>query len=298
LAHLAREHQGLVTRRLAVSRHVSPGVLEAALRSGALHRIRPGVFVDGSVWAATGAHARYELEVRGVLLDHPDRLASHHAALALAGLPLFEVDTGMVDVVAAVGTSKRRRGLHLHVATQGQRIRIEDPAVNAVSVEDACVLTAAASGLEAGVVAMDAALHRRMTTSVRLTTSLSSCGVRYGASIASAAISAVDPACESPGETRTRLVLQSAGLDVRSQVALHDADGFIGRVDFLVGERVVVEFDGAVKYAGLDGRRALMEEKRREDRLRAAGFRVVRVAWADLRDPARLIARVRGQLAA
>ena len=83
-----------------------------------------------------------------------------------------------------------------------------------------------------------------------------------------------------------------------SLFTLHDDAGFIGRVDLLVGTRVVVEFDGAVKYDGLDGRRALMEEKRREERLRDAGFRILRVTWRDLADPVTLVARVRSLLRA
>ena len=97
-----------------------------------------------------------------------------------------------------------------------------------------------------------------------------------------------DPACESVGETRTRVLLRDLGLEVRSQVRISDARGLIGRVDFLVGERVVVEFDGMVKYGGAEGRRALQAEKAREDRLRDAGYVVVRLVWADLDDPQRV----------
>ncbi len=52
---------------------------------------------------------------------------------------------------------------------------------------------------------------------------------------------------------------------------------------FLVdGTKVVLEFDGLVKY---DTGTALVGEKRREDRLRALGFEVVRIIWADLDRP-------------
>jgi hypothetical protein len=68
------------------------------------------------------------------------------------------------------------------------------------------------------------------------------------------------------------------------------SDGDEGRV---VGERVVVEFDGLVKYDGADGRAALAREKAREDRLRAAGYQVVRLVWSDLRDPHRVATLVR-----
>lgn len=297
LARIAREHQGLVTRHRALATRVTPSLLDAALRSGGLHRLRPGIFCERSAWDALAAHDRYTMTVRGVLLDRPQWLASHHAGLALHGLPLFAVDHELVDVVAAVRTSKRRAGLHVHVATPDQLTRLEDPTVRTVSVADACVLTAVSSGVEAGVVAMDAAVKRRLTTPA-LSDSLAACGVRYGVHQARAAVAAVDGKCESPGESRTRLILTAAGLDVRSQVSLSDDEGFLGRVDFLVGDRLVVEFDGAVKYDGLDGKRALMEEKRREERLRDAGFRVLRVTWADLTRPEVLVARIRGYLAA
>ena len=65
--------------------------------------------------------------------------------------------------------------------------------------------------------------------------------------------------------------------------------GVVGaRVDLLVGDRVVVEFDGLVKYEGAEGRAALAAEKRREDWLRSLGYEVVRLTWADLDRPRRV----------
>ena len=58
------------------------------------------------------------------------------------------------------------------------------------------------------------------------------------------------------------------------------------RGDFLVsGTRVLVEFDGRLKYSDRD---SLFAEKQREDRIRSLGFEVVRITWSDLRDPARV----------
>jgi len=299
LARVAREHDGIITRLHASARHVAPQVLRAAVRDRALHRVRPGLFVTTERWAAASTRpARFLLTVRGVLLGHPDWIASHHAALAMRGLPLHDVDLEMVDVAAPVRASKKRPGLHVHVASPEQLAAAADRPVRVVSAADACVLTAAVSGFEAGVVAMDAALHRRRVSLDDLAAAASLPGARYGIDTVRAAIRATDGTCESPGESLTRLVLVAAGLEVRSQVDIVDGDGFVGRVDLLVGERVVVEFDGAVKYDGLDGRRELMKEKLREERLRDAGYRVVRVTWADLSRPERLVSRVREQLAA
>ena len=88
-----------------------------------------------------------------------------------------------------------------------------------------------------------------------------------------------------------------AGLAVRSQVKIADPRGsIVARVDLLIGERVVVEVDGALKYADDPDGHTLFREKVREDRLRELGYEVVRVTWADLADPAGLLSRVRAAL--
>jgi very-short-patch-repair endonuclease len=105
-----------------------------------------------------------------------------------------------------------------------------------------------------------------------------------------------DGASESVGETRARLLLLDLGHDVRTQVRISDDSGVVGaRVDLLVGERVVVEFDGLVKYEGAEGRPALAE-KRREDWLRSLGHEVVRLPGPDLERPRRVEALVRSAL--
>jgi very-short-patch-repair endonuclease len=68
----------------------------------------------------------------------------------------------------------------------------------------------------------------------------------------------------------------------------------IGRVDFLVADRLIIEFDGAAKYG--DTADAVLAEKWREDRLRACGYRVIRLSWADLDQPEVVAARIRSAL--
>ena len=58
---------------------------------------------------------------------------------------------------------------------------------------------------------------------------------------------------------------------------------------------------GARGAAGTDpdgGVDALFREKRREDRIRAQGYVVVRVTWADLFHPERIVAAVQSALMA
>ena len=61
--------------------------------------------------------------------------------------------------------------------------------------------------------------------------------------------------------------------------------------------RLIVEFDGKVKYSGRYGQTgtdALFAEKQREDEIRElTGYRFLRLTWADLSNPAQIVARIR-----
>jgi hypothetical protein len=89
-----------------------------------------------------------------------------------------------------------------------------------------------------------------------------------------------DPSSESPGESLSRVAIAAGGLPApRTQAWVGSADEEIGRVDFLwAEERTVGEFDGRVKYGNPT---ALWAEKLGEDRMRDAGFEVVRWTWAE-----------------
>ena len=76
------------------------------------------------------------------------------------------------------------------------------------------------------------------------------------------------------------------------QHAFYDSDGFIGRTDFFWPEYGVIgEFDGDAKYLDDDllgdrtAREAVLAEKKREDRLRALGYTVVRWDWKAVTKP-------------
>ncbi|MDQ5839792.1 MAG: hypothetical protein M3537_01290, partial [Chloroflexota bacterium] len=68
-------------------------------------------------------------------------------------------------------------------------------------------------------------------------------------------------------------------------------------VDVMVRGVLVVEFDGAVKYEGAQGREALVAEKKREDLLRQLGHGIVRLVWSDLAVPARVQAKMLAEIA-
>ncbi len=100
---------------------------------------------------------------------------------------------------------------------------------------------------------------------------------------------------ESAGESLCLVALRTLGFNgIQQQVDIADAEGgFVARVDFLLDDgRTIIEVDGAVKY--IDAARGgfargdeLLQEKRRQYSLERLGYRVIRVMWRDLLDPAR-----------
>jgi hypothetical protein len=137
------------------------------------------------------------------------------------------------------------------------------------------------------VIAIDAAMQARKVGRAEVHRAVLSGTHRVGIAGAARALALADGRAESPLETRGRLALLWAGLPrPELQVEIHDGAGRIGRVDaWYEDAAVAVEFDGRVKY--LDPRdvspgEALWKEKRREDRMRDVGVRVVRIVNEDI----------------
>ncbi len=141
----------------------------------------------------------------------------------------------------------------------------------------------------------------RLVTKDELRETILLCKTKRARSRLLEALDLADGRAESPGESRTRVLIKQLGFeDVDLQVALSDADGFVGRVDMLMPvSRIVIEFDGKIKYTdpSMLGNKtsgdAVFGEKVREDRIRALGYSVVRVYWSDLKDPNRLERKLR-----
>lgn len=108
------------------------------------------------------------------------------------------------------------------------------------------------------------------------------------------------PLSESPGESRSRALIEELGFARPALQTSITTDRGRFRVDFCWPEDGVVgEFDGRVKYFdeatlnGRDPKEVLFQEKQREDALRREGWTVVRWSWADLNDTARLVSSLR-----
>lgn len=107
------------------------------------------------------------------------------------------------------------------------------------------------------------------------------------------ALAFADGRAESPGESWMRVLIHQLGFEVPElQHEYRFADSRRFRSDFRWPSiRLAGEFDGRLKYRAGEARggrnveQVVVEEKEREDTVRATGDGMLRCVWDDLRDP-------------
>jgi hypothetical protein len=300
LQALAGRQSGAFSAGEALSIGCDERDLHRSVRVGELVRVRRGAYVAARVWADADADERYRLTCLAVARSRPGDVLSHHAALAVHGLPLWDHDSGRIDLLSSVRQAVRRGAVWVHPASGTTGEDVGGLAV--VSPARAVVRSALTMGRDCAVVAGDAALRRGLVDRAELLAEVARVSPHEGRRRALEAVLSMDGRAESVGESRTRLVLDDLGLAHESQVVITDPDGrFVARVDFLVNG-VVLEFDGRLKYerardeqdeAATDPSEVLWVEKLREDRVRRLGHPFERVVWSELARPGLIGARIR-----
>jgi len=144
------------------------------------------------------------------------------------------------------------------------------------------------------VAAIDMALHAGLVHISSLNERVIALGGRKGVRRLRRVVDLAEPRSESPMETRLRLVLVLGGLPrPEAQVDLKsEAGDFIGRADLYYADaRLILEFDGATHKT------SLVEDSRRQNRLIAAGYGILRFTAADVMGaPDAVVAQVRRAL--
>lgn len=271
---------------------VAAGLLTAeALRSSAWRRLFRGVYADARLPDSFG------LRVRGARLLLPSsavfsgRTAAYlHGAVDLADRhsPVdVSVPTG-VRCGPIDGMTIRRvalspddvESLGTWVCTTGLRTALD--IARWEPVHDA-------------VAALDVLLARAVVGTAELEESAGLFSGR-GFRRARQAVELADPRAGSQPESRLRVLLALAGLHTVPQVEVRDAAGdFVARVDLAFPDlKIAIEYDGA--WHAQPGQFA--KDRRRLNRLVAAGWKVIHVTAADMREPGALIAEVRSLVAA
>jgi hypothetical protein len=219
---------------------------------------------------------------------------SHYSALVLHGVPAWGADLEEVQLTRLTGRSRLKAGTRHHEGKLTTAELTQVDALTVTSIERALIENASRASFESAVVSADAALRRPDVSAEVVRRLLETTECWPGSPTIRSAIAFADPLSESVGESRARVLMRNEGLPRPVlQAVFSDSAGFIGRVDFYFPEEMtVVEFDGMVKYAA-GSTTTLIDEKLREDRLRALGLEVVRLTWADLEHPARTAMLIR-----
>ncbi|GMA25257.1 hypothetical protein GCM10025864_30160 [Luteimicrobium album] len=280
--------------------------LRERLSDGTLVRVAPGLLgtmqPDQPAWRRL--EAEHLLRVRAVLVRlWTDFSFSHETAALLWGCwswclgPAVHLTQLTVPSMPPDLRFPLRR--HGHALTSADRTDVDGVPVTSLErtvLDCLCSLPA-----ERGLVIADSALRAGADLD-SLRERADAWTGRRGIRVARKVLALADIEAESAGESRTRWQLAVGGLP-RPVLAI-PVETFLGWrwVDLGWPElKVGIEFDGAIKYSGGgygDPGRRLFEEKRRHDALVEAGWILIRVTWADLAHPERLVARVRAALAA
>jgi predicted transcriptional regulator of viral defense system len=290
LDEVATRQFGVFTTVQVVAAGYSRDELRTFLRTRRWVRCRRGVYSTAETFTAAAGdpHLTHLLQVAAVLVALERRVTVSHASAA-AVHALLVPPRALAEVrVTDPDNWRAGRGYRVSQASLSPEEASGWGGFAVTTVARTLVDCAREWELADAVVALDDALHRGLTDRDRLREAVSVARHWEGASRAARAVGLADGLAESPLESAGRVRIVTSGLPVPElQVELWDADGFVGRVDGWYDEAaVVVEFDGAVKYLDPAGGRSpgevLWLEKRREDRMRAAGVRPIRVVQADL----------------
>jgi very-short-patch-repair endonuclease len=260
------------------------------LRSSAWRQLFPDVYACASV------PVDHRLRARAVVrLLLPDAVLSGRSAAVVWGVDLAGPEDDVectVPVTYRAGTARgvrvTRRALPPEdVVTRGG-VRITTQLRTALDL-------ARIRPVEGAVVALDQFVRLRRMSLADLTAAaarLTGPGCRR----VREAVGKADGLAQSPQETRLRLRLHASRLPRPvAQYEVRDARGFVARVDFAWPEaRVAVEYDGW--WHGQP--QNVPKDRRRLNRLTAAGWTVIFATADDIDDPVQLVARIGAALAA
>jgi hypothetical protein len=295
----ARRRLGILTTADLAARGVTEREVRTATRSGVWVRLRTGIFISAADLAEVERSGRRPgLDALAVTtsLDRPSAALSRDSAAWVWGLPRPQRGAHGVHLTdphhwrRGRGWVMTRAALPADDVTARGPYRVTTPARTLVDVARTWPEVHA-------VAAVDAALLRGLTCRDEVRGILDRQVNVPGIPRAVRALELADGRAESWLETCGRLTFDALGLPAFvPQVELWVDGTLLKVVDGWYPEAAVaIEFDGRVKYRrprfGRSPADELWEEKRREDLLRAAGVRFLRVTFEDLDQEQRRLER-------
>ncbi|RBY94322.1 hypothetical protein DQ244_03045 [Blastococcus sp. TBT05-19] len=272
------------------SHAISEGVItRKQLRERGFRRVVQGVYAD------PGSPFDHRLRCRGVALLLPEGTAiGGHSAAAWHGAA-FAAPNDPVTVLRPPDVEwKGPRGTKVH-RTPLSPAEVEDrDGVPVTSALRTAWDVAALEPVGTAVAALDA-MARAGSLDLGALRRLTEAGFgRWGVTRVRRAVPLIDPRAESAPESRVRVACVLAGLSPVPQFEVLADGALLGRVDLAFpGARLAIEYEGAYHFAETQ----IVRDDERIARLVAAGWRVIRLSAADLRDVAGVVQRIRSELA-
>ncbi|NVM95464.1 type IV toxin-antitoxin system AbiEi family antitoxin domain-containing protein [Arthrobacter wenxiniae] len=285
---------------------VGDRVLAAALKQGNVYRLRRGAYVLAEVWQIQKPWERDKLRLLAHIVTAPGSPRySYFSAARLHGLFIWncgpKVHVSSISATSGTGTPKDVVSHHDRLAASDLcSLPLRDGRnVTATTLERTVVDCARTGRFAEAVVIGDSALHRGARIEVMWAMVAAFPG-RRGVRRAARVLQALDGRSESPGESRTRLIIVDMDIPQPELQLELWVDGHLYRPDFAWRDRkVIVEFDGDTKYFDFGPTpQVLLAERKREKRLMEAGWRFVRLEWKDLSSPGSVKARILAALTA
>ena len=283
----------ITQRRALLAEGISDSAIRHAMAGGDLRRIRRGAYLAANHDKAVPQSGRHPLLVAATAPKlAPDAVISHVSAAALLGLAVWPPPLDRVHISrnGTRGGGRRTRTLHLHISPMTATDVLDVGGMTVTAAARTVVDVARTEPFETGLITADHALHIGMVDRQSLVEVLELQRNLAGTRRAEAVLAFADGLSESVGESRSRVAMLRAGMEIPTlQHRIHGHRGeFLGRVDFAyVDQRIAGEFDGKIKYRsgfvdGADAVDVMVAERRRADAIERAGWRVVRWMWDDI----------------
>lgn len=217
-----------------------------------------------------------------------------HSAAAWHGAPFAGAHDAVVVLRSADVLWKGPRGVKVHrTDLKAQDVDVFD-GVPVTSPLRTAWDVAALEPVGTAVAALDAMVRQGVLRCADLQTMAVEGAGRWGVTKVRRTVPLVDPRADSPPESRVRVACVLAGLAPVPQYEVRDGGVVLGRVDLAFPEeRLAIEYEGAYHFEGTQ----IVRDDARIALLIAAGWRVIRLSAADLRDLDAVVARIRAELA-
>ncbi len=250
-------HGGVAPRAAFTDAGITPYRLGEARHSGEIFRVRRGWYAEpradpevvSAVRVGGALTCSSWLRREGVWLRDDDRL---HVAVS-ANASRLRLDPATPDQVV------------IHWRPENRSIaRSVEPIAESLAHLAMC------ESPEFALVALDSALNLKLVTVPALERAF-----RHLPDTARRLLSQIDPDSQSGLETLSRCRLRRRGIRLRTQVFIEG----IGRVDVLIGDRLILELDGRGFHSGAP---EFDEDRRRDVAAHGLGYRVVRLTYSQV----------------